>query len=287
MKDCMQLDRPCAAIDFGISNTDVVAFVGGEQRVWSQPAAGDPSPESVRALLASHGVALADLDHLAVTGGRHRLLPEQINGTPVVSVGELAAISRGGQAMAGLSAATLDTPLIVMSAGSGTAIMAARGDDYQHVTGSGVGGGTMLGLSRLLLGVVDPREIDALALAGDANGVDLALRDVVMGPIGSLPPETTAVNFGRLGREAFTPQRTDLAAAIVTMVGQVVGTLAINAARARQIDQVVVTGHMTDMVSMRAILEQVGGFFGLSLTLPPRTGYATALGALLYAAEHT
>jgi len=274
-----------AGIDFGISNIDVVTVVDGVINIWKQPAASDPTPALVADLLGACDVGLDSLDQLAVTGGRHRLLPDVIDGLPVVSVGELAAISRGGQAMAGLTRATLETPLLIVSAGSGTAMMAARGHDYQHVTGSGVGGGTMLGLARLLLGTVDPISIDRLALAGDANGVDLALSDVVMGPIGSLPPDTTAVNFGRLAHHDFTPGREDLAAAIVTLVGQVVGTLAINAARSQQIEQVVFTGHLTDMASMRANMERVGDFFGLPLTVLPDAGHATALGALLYAAE--
>jgi type II pantothenate kinase len=67
----------------------------------------------------------------------------------------------------------------VVSAGSGTAIVAGRGDQYAHITGSAVGGGTLLGLARLLLGTADPQEIDGLALQGDPNGVDLSLADVI------------------------------------------------------------------------------------------------------------
>lgn len=276
-----------AGIDFGISNIDVITMVAGEINIWKQPSISEPSTALVRELLAACGVDLGTLDGLAVTGGRHRMLPHAIDDLPITSVGELAAISRGGQALAGLTRETLTTPLLIVSAGSGTAMMAARGHEYQHVTGSGVGGGTMLGLARLLLGTVNPSEIDRLAMAGDANSVDLALRDVVMGPIGSLPPDTTAVNFGRLAHHDLTPNREDLAAAIVTLVGQVVATLAINAARAQQIERVVFTGHLTDMVSMRANMERVGEFFGLPLTALPNAGHATALGALLFAAEAT
>ena len=66
-----------AAIDFGISNTDVVARIGGELRHWNQPYDGDPDEGSVRAILAAGGIDLAELDRLAVTGGRHKLLPTE------------------------------------------------------------------------------------------------------------------------------------------------------------------------------------------------------------------
>jgi type II pantothenate kinase len=167
-----------------------------------------------------------------------------------------------------------------VSAGSGTAVVAARGAQYVHITGSGVGGGTLLGLARLLLGTVDPHTIDMLALQGDPNGVDLSLADVITGPIGQLPADATAVNFGRLARHDLAARREDLAAALVTLVGQVIAVTAINAARAQQIERIVVTGHLTDMPSVRRVLELVGGYYGMPLILPPDAGYATALGAL-------
>ncbi|MBK9713498.1 MAG: Fumble domain-containing protein [Kouleothrix sp.] len=274
-----------AAIDFGISNIDAVAYVGGALRRWTQPTDGTPAPELVRAVLAADGVDLSALRRLAVTGGRHHVLPARIGGCEVVGVGEVQAIGRGGQALIELTGADA-APMLVVSAGSGTAIVAARGAQYAHITGSGVGGGTLLGLARLLLGTVDPQEIDALALRGNPNGADLSLADVVGGPIGRLPADATAVNFGRLAREDLAASREDLAAALVTLVGQVIAVTAINAARAQQLDRVVVIGHLTDMPSVRNVLEQVGDYYGMRLTLPPDAGYGTALGALHSVAAH-
>jgi type II pantothenate kinase len=267
-----------AAIDFGISNIDAVALGDdGQLRCWTQPSLGAPTPELVRAVLAGGGVALDALRQLAVTGGRHQELPERLGSCAVVGVGEVPAIGRGGQALAGGDGAA-DT--LVVSAGSGTAVIAARGGQYAHVTGTAVGGGTLLGLARLLLGTVDPGEIDELARSGDPNGADLSLGDVVGGPIGRLPASATAVNFGRLARHDLPASRADLAAALVTLVGQVIAVTAINAARAQRLERVVVIGHLTDMPSVRGVLDQVGDYYGLRLTLPANSGYGTALGAL-------
>jgi len=180
-----------------------------------------------------------------------------------------------------------ETPLLVVSAGSGTAVVAVRGERCTHVTGTGVGGGTLLGLGRLLLHTTDPGEIDALARRGDPNGADLSLGDVVSGPIGQLPADATAVNFGRLAHRDLVVSREDLAAALVALVGQVIGTVAVNAARAQQIERIVVTGHLIDMSSVRAALEQVGDIYGMPITLPPNAGCGTALGALLHSAARS
>jgi type II pantothenate kinase len=271
-----------AAIDFGISNTDAVAQVAGDRRFWTRPAVGAPDQRGVEGVLAGGGIRLDGLPRLAVTGGRHSVLPSRLGACDVIAVPEVLAIGRGGQALALRDGDPADTPLLVVSAGSGTAVVSARGAEYAHVTGTGVGGGTMLGLGRLLLGTTDVAVIDAMALRGDPNGADLALRDVVSGPIGSLPADATAVNFGRLARQQHAATPDDLAAALVSLVGQVIAITAINAARAQRTDRVVVIGHMTDMASFRRVLTQVQGYYGMELTVPENGGYGTALGALLH-----
>ncbi len=276
---------PQAAIDFGISNTDIVAHVGGAWRRWTQPYTGHPDLAGVRAILAKGDLDLAELAWLGVTGGRHRLLPERLGDCAVIGVGEVEAIGRGGQAIAARDGETEAPTLLVVSAGSGTAMVRATGHHYSHVTGTAVGGGTMLGLGRLLLNTVDPTEIDRLAQMGNPNGVDLSLADVITGPIGTLPAAATAVNFGRLAREEISPSRADLAAGIVTLVGQTIALIAVNAARSIQTEQVVITGHMLDMPSLCKVFTGVGAFYGQTFYMPPDAGYATALGALLVAAE--
>ncbi len=107
-----------AAIDFGISNTDAVAGIGGELHRWTRPSKGQSDPELVRAVLAAGGVELSSLQFLVVTGGRHRLLPSQIDDCVVISVNEVQAIGRGGQTLAGLSGEDEAVPILVVSAGS-------------------------------------------------------------------------------------------------------------------------------------------------------------------------
>ncbi len=272
-----------AAIDFGISNTDAVALRDGAWTRWTHAYIGKPDAAVVRAVLAEGDVALDDLAMLAVTGGSHRLLPPQIGRTRIVGVNEVPAIGRGGQAA--LPEVSRRTRILVVSAGSGTAVVSAQGTKYKHITGAGVGGGTLLGLGRKLLGTVDPTEIDRLALAGDANAVDLSLGDVVTGPIGALPASATAVNFGRLAHEDVDASPEDMAAALVTLIGQVIGLLAIAAANALHCKQIVVIGHMTDMASLRNVIGLVSQYYATPIHLPENAGYYTAIGALETAAR--
>ncbi len=276
------------AIDFGMSNIKVaVAQPHGPPTLFSVPRQGNASVGEARRVLGGMGIAPDDVALLCVTGGQAQLLPDQFEQASVVKVSEVAAIGRGG-----LYLAELDEALIV-SAGSGTAMIAARssgrdgGAESKHVTGSAVGGGTLQGLARLLIGTTDPQEINTLAEQGDSNQVDLTLIEAAGGAIGSLPADANAVNFGKLARAGFNEQasREDLAAGLVCLVGQVIAVIAINAARAEKLDRIVVIGHLADMPSVGKVLTTVAGYYGADIRIAPTPGYGTVLGALLHSSQ--
>ncbi len=272
------------AVDLGLSNMDVAvgnAADGQIARLLTVPGHPQAGVEEVTRALELGGYQPRDFEHICVTGGRHHLLPDAIEGVPVVKVNEIAAIGCGGAWLSRQAWPHLDAALIV-SAGSGTAMVVARGGAFRHVTGSAVGGGTLLGLGRLLLGLGDPQTLDALAQRGNSSRVDLTLAEAIGSALDWLPADATAVNFGKaaLPSAAFEPQ--DLAAALVTLVGQVIGVIAANAARAEGLHDIVVVGHLVDMASVRAVLQAVADLYRLRLHIPPNPGYATAIGALLH-----
>jgi type II pantothenate kinase len=277
-------------LDFGQTNLDGV-LIDGERIVytWQQDTTVPASQTELQDLLEAHvlevnGLRFADLEWIGTTGGRHRELPSVVNGVPVHPVGEAQAVGRGGLVMAKLDQA------LVVSAGTGTAMISSRmtsGEDstFTHVTGSAVGGGTLLGLSKLLLGTTDPFEIARLAALGDPAGVDSTLQDVIGGGIGHLPSDATAVNLGRLGKLETAPRREDLAAGLVTLVSQVIAVIALNAAKANHLEKIVIVGHLADLDPVRAALIRVWGFYGVTPDpiVPAQRGFATALGAALEA----
>jgi len=53
--------------------------------------------------------------------------------------------------------------MTVVSMGTGTSIVKCDGDDIQHIGGIGIGGGTLMGLSRILLKTDDIKTISELA----------------------------------------------------------------------------------------------------------------------------
>lgn len=272
-------------LDFGQTNLDGV-LLDGERIVhaWQQETTIPSNEAALRDLLESHVLEVkrlkySDLEWVGTTGGRHRELPSTVGGVPVRPVGEAQAVGRGGLALAGLGQA------LVVSAGTGTAMISSRGRDFAHVTGSAVGGGTLLGLSRMLLGTTDPFEVARLAALGDPARVDSTLQDVIGGGIGHLPADATAVNLGRLSQMTGAPRPEDLAAGLVTLVSQVIAVIALNAARANNLDRIVIVGHLPDLEPVRKALLRVWGFYGVTPDplIPAQRGFATALGAALEA----
>lgn len=268
-------DGQTVAIDFGASNTDVVLRTGDTTRHWTLPSDGQPDEARVRVALEAGGLSPKAVEWIAITGGNRERVPARIDGRPLCRVDEVRAIGRGGLALAGVESA------LVTSAGSGTAVVHASMTGSHHVTGTGVGGGTLVGLGRLMLDTVDPREIDALARVGKDVVLNLTIGEVLGVAIGSLPPETTAVNFGRAARHAVAATRADTAAALVNLVGQVIAVIAINAAGAQQLEHIVIVGHLADLPSIRRTFRLVAQFYGATILTPEHGGSATALGALL------
>lgn len=274
-------------LDFGQTNLDGV-LLDGERIVqaWQQDTTFPSTEAALRDLLESHvlgvnGLSVSDLEWIGTTGGRHGDLPSTVGGVPIRGISEARAVGRGGLALARLEKA------LVVSAGTGTAMISSAGRQFEHVTGSAVGGGTLLGLSRLLLGTTDPFEVARLAALGDPAGVDSTLQDVIGGGIGHLPADATAVNLGRLGTMKDAPKPEDLAAGLVTLVSQVIAVIALNAAKANGLDRIVVVGHLPDLEPVRAALVRVWGFYGVTPDpiMPEQRGFATALGAALEAED--
>ena len=274
-------------LDFGITNLDGATLTGQAfQRGWRVECHG-ASLDSLEVALLAGGVAPETITAIGTTGGKHRELPSSWRGVPLVKVAEADAVGRGGLQLANLEHGVSLTSALVVSAGTGTAMYAVREHDCQHVTGSAVGGGTLLGLARFLIGTANPLEIAELAARGNPSHVDGTLLDVIGGGIGHLPPDATAVNLGRLAKLEALPSREDVAAGLVTLVAQVIAVIALNASKASQLERIVFVGHLMDLQPIQDAVRRVWGFYGVSqpAIIPAQRGFATALGAAIKAAE--
>ena len=268
--------------DFGITVTDTLRKKGDELIHKMDLSSKDLNQERVRKLFPDIDF-ISNIGFLAVTGGKHLELGDYIDSTPIIHVNEIDAVGHGSMKLSGLSE---EESTIIVSAGSGTACIHAHKGIFTHCSGTGVGGGTVLGLSKLLLGTTDPEEIAALAEKGDESFVDLILEDVVSGPIGQLPSNTTAVNFGKVSKDNIEYSREDIAAGIVNLVGQTAARIATSVAMMFQASEIVVVGRAPSFVGLRNSLEQAASITGFTPHFPKNGEYASALGAMLVAEKN-
>ena len=261
------------AVDMGMTNIDVILDLGDMRKMSMLRNQHQAASDQLRQALEAVSDDLSADVVVGVTGGRYRDLPDQVDGRQVQKVDEIQALGRGGLTLSGRDAG------LVVSAGTGVAMVAARPSGVEHVTGSAVGGGTLLGLSKIILGTDDVVEIDRLALAGDASAVDIMLNEAVGGKVGRLPENANAVNLGKLDREnGFT--RENLAAGLVRLVAQVIAVIAINASNSVEMEEIILVGHLMDLASIRREIDLVGEFYQRTFIVPPDPGFGTAAGVL-------
>jgi type II pantothenate kinase len=164
------------------------------------------------------------LRHLAATGGGAAGLAERLADVRSVEVvDEFASWAAGEPLLAGRAGLALQLPHLLVSLGTGTSILRMGPDGaVARVGGTALGGGTLRGLGRLLLGTDDHDRLIALAATGDRRHVDLLVGDLYRPGGIALMPDLTAANFGK----AHEPRAADVAHALLGLVGENVALLA-------------------------------------------------------------
>ena len=264
-------------VDVGGSTTKIVGFRDNVLIGTLQVRAADQITSLYGAIgnfLREYGVGLGDVKSITLTGVGASFIDEPIYGIKTNKVDEFIAIGHGALRLAGLEEA------LVVSLGTGTAIVRAAKDGITHIGGSGVGGGTIIGLASRMLGKNDVDAIIDLAENGRLENVDLMVSDIVGGHIPSLPPNLTAANFGKIKS---TATEADLALGIINMVFQTAGMLAVFAARDDSIRDVVLIGTLTMFPQAEKIHRAFNPLSGLRFMIPPDAVFATAIGAAMMA----
>ena len=148
-----------------------------------------------------------------------------------------------------------------------------------HIIGSGIGGGTLSGLSELITGVHQYALIRKLCQDGDLSQIDLTIGDMSKGKVGTLPPEATAANFAKLAEDATSA---DKMRGLVNLVLQAIGTMSVLACRTCGTNTVVLTGALTMLPPAHETFELFTQLYGVEYIIPENATFATAIGAALY-----
>jgi type II pantothenate kinase len=256
----ISIDRGASFTDFGVVEShQLIETASIETRDW------DRIEKSYLRLTAKY-----KNEHTVFTGsvaGMPSIMENQIHIIP-----EIDAIGFGGATLSGCS------DCLVVSAGTGTAMVHFSKDSSKHVGGTGVGGGTIKGLAGLMCGLDNPVATEKKALQGDASKLNLTISDLGYEDISFLGSDVTAGNFAAVNSKNVE----DLSAAILCLVGETIGIIASLCAREFNCrENIVMVGKVVKNKYIRHTLDLVGTLYQTRFIFPDNPGYATVFGAAI------
>ena len=160
-------------IDVGGSTTKIVGFDDGKMISPLFVKASDQLASVYGAFgkfTDTNSINLGEIDKVMMTGVGSTFLANELYGIEAEHVSEFECVGKGGLYLSGLDSA------IIVSMGTGTSIVyASKNGAIEYMGGTGVGGGTIVGLSKKLLGVSDISNLIDLASDGDLSNIDLTM----------------------------------------------------------------------------------------------------------------
>jgi type II pantothenate kinase len=272
-------------IDIGGSTTKIVGFregASGRELITPQfVRANDPITSIYGAFgkfTMENNLSLNDIDRVMMTGAGSAFMDRPLyEGLRCHNVPEFSSVGLGGLYLSGLDEA------IVVSMGTGTALIHAKKDgdgaEIEYLGGTGVGGGTLVGLSRKMIDVDNIDHIQQLCREGDLGNIDLRISDISNRNFyDGVNYDLTASNFGKLSDLA---TKNDIALGIANMVGETIGMLAVFAARSYKLDRVVLTGNLTVLEPIRRVFDILEATFHMQFIIPEYAQFGTVIGAAL------
>lgn len=219
---------------------------------------------------------------LCLTGGKSKLLEADLATEHILTrMLEFEATCAGAFYLRKQQMPQAKGPFILTNVGTGTSVHGVDLNSNRRIIGTGVGGGTLLGLSSLLTGQGDYQTIVDMARRGVRERIDLKVSHIYEGAEPPIPGDLTASNFGRLP-DGSHHRAEDVLASIMGMVGETVTTVSVMAAAQCGMKQIVYAGSAFDA---NPVLRDVVDWYTRIRECEPQLlengGYCGAIGALL------
>ena len=265
-------------IDVGGSTTKIVGFTEEGQLIEPMFVHADDQITSIFGAFGkftdTNGISLDEIEKIMVTGVGSTYLDKGIYGLKCHHVPEFDCVAAGGLYLSGLDRA------VITSLGTGTAcVYAEKSGKVEYMGGTGVGGGTLMGLSKLTLGMDNIMNICRLAESGDANKIDLRIKHITKKDARiNMKSELTVSNFGRISDIA---EKSDIALGIINMIFETVGTVSVFASKNHEKCDIVLTGNLTVVPQAQPIFKNIGEMLDANFIIPEYSQFGTVIGAAL------
>ena len=264
-------------IDAGISSTKVIGIENCNRIMepLSIPNGDDISSivGVLRRYLLEKATPQESIEHIMLTGVGARSIKEHLQDYPTSLVDEFRANGLGARFDNGLNR------FIVVSMGTGTSLVRVDGDDIRHIGGIGMGGGTLLGLSQLLLHTSNIHEVIELANNGRPQAVNMRIMDICDDQIDGLFGEATASLFAKAAQT--NPSEQDIAAGLIHMVLETIGSAAVLSQLNDGFKDFVLIGRLSELPLCKQVFDEIERLYGVYFHTHKYAPYCSALGAAL------
>ncbi len=257
------------AIDIGTTTTKIIEY---KNRIINKEIVQNKNPEkALKDFINKYKIKKENIESIVLTGiGADKIKLTDLN-VPIKIVEEFKAIAAGG-----LSLCKKEEALVV-SIGTGTALIRASKRKIEHLGGTGVGAGTLTNLCNRFAKTNSFDEIVELSQKGNLNKIDLRIKDATNKKIKTLPPDLTLSNFGKLSKDA---KKEDIVAGIVNMVFETIGMMAAFSLKNDKIKEVVLIGNIVTIPRVNKILKRIGELQNISFITPKNAEFGVAIGAI-------
>jgi Pantothenate kinase, acetyl-CoA regulated len=221
-----------------------------------------------------NNLGLSDIEKVMITGVGSSYVSKPIYALPCEITPEFRCIGLGGLYLSKLDHA------IIASLGTGTALVyAVNGKEPDYLGGTGVGGGTLMGLSKKLLNMDNIRHIEELADSGDLEKVDLKIKDITKKDI--VPGFSDRMTASNFGNKSDLATKSDIALGLINMVFETIGMVSVFAARNHNARDIVLTGNLTTIRQSKEIFNSLNAMFDVNFIIPEHAQFGTVIGAAL------
>ena len=262
-------------IDVGISTTKIVGLQDGKIISPIRITAADPITSLYGAFgkyLHDNDIALGDVEQVMLTGVGSAYIDGKLYGLPTEHTDEFIADGLGARYESGLKKA------IVVSMGTGTSFVQCDCHGIRHIGGLGIGGGTLQGLSRVMLNTNNIKQVASMAMQGDISHINLLIGDISAHPLPGLPMNATASLFSRAQYDA---PKEDIALGIIVMVLQTIGSASVLSALNTDIRDFVLIGNLTLLPQCKEVFPMLEKLYKVHYHIPKYSEFCTAIGAAL------
>jgi type II pantothenate kinase len=214
---------------------------------------------------------------IGLTGGRSERIKQLLN-NKITIFNEFQSLEKGLEFSTDIKP-QLKKKAIIVNVGTGTSIFTFGTNGLLRVAGTGLGGGTLMGLAKLLTNEDNYHSISLASEKGNRDFIDLFVRDLYENNVIPLNGDLTASNFGKLD-QVQGYKNEDILASLSRMIAENIALLSTQVGNSKGYkDYIYIGSTISGNTRLKRDFKEITAFFGGTAHFLEHGEYLGALGA--------